>query len=297
MKPKSGLLFVIPLLLLVSSCTTLVQMQKTYPPEKELPSDSGKYVFVNFYDYRIPETIKDKFEIAYAVDVRGYIDGLGEIILKDPRTGFAIGDTIREGFTVMSMQFPEFTDTVKAICAQHGADMLIALDSINLWIDWDINLEENDEGGNMLVKDFYLYANNYMTLYGSDGEIIDRCAGEKSTYVKSKYTIFGMFGGPTISKAREFVRSLSREAGKDCIGKFYPFTENYTETLYKGGPFNEINKLIIEGHPEEALEPLRELSNSSDPGVVKKATHNLEVVNKMLENHAESEQIYREFRK
>src|SRR5665647_3099369 len=281
----------ISLIILASSCTTVIQMQKTYPPERERPADSGKYVFVNFYDYRIPEYIKDKNEIAYAVAVRGYIDGLGETILMDPLESFAIGDTLKEGFNVRSMQLPEFTDTVRAICAGHGADLLIALDSINLWIDWNISLEENDEGGNMLVRDFFLYANNYMTLYSSDGEIIDRCAGEKSTFVKSKYTIFGMIGGPTLSKAREAVRLLSHDAAKDCIGKFYPFTENYTETLYKGGPLNKINQLIIGGHPEEAVGPLKDLALSSGQGMAKKASYNLEVVNKILENRRESEQI------
>ena len=254
-------------------------------------------MFVNFYDYRIPEYIKDKYEIAYAVAVRGYIGGLGETILMDPKASFAIGDTLSEGFNVSSMQLPEFTDTVRAICALHGADMLIALDSINLWIDWNIDLEENDEGGNMLVKEFYLYANNYMTLYASDGEVVDRCAGEKSTFIKSKYTIFGMVGGPTIAKAREAVRLLSHDAAKDCIGKFYPFTENYTETLYKGGPLNKLNELIIAGHPEEALGPLRDLTNSSDQAMAKKASYNLDVVNKILENQRETEQIMQEFRK
>jgi hypothetical protein len=287
----------ITLIILASSCTTVIQMQKTYPPERERPADSGKYVFVNFYDYRIPGYIKDKNEIAYAVAVRGYIDGLGETILMDPVESFAIGDTLKEGFNVSSMQLPEFTDTVRAICAGHGADLLIALDSINLWIDWNISLEENDEGGNMLVRDFFLYANNYMTLYSSDGAIIDRCAGEKSTFVKSKYTIFGMIGGPTIAKAREAVRLLSHDAAKDCIGKFYPFTENYTETLYKGGPLNKINQLIIGGHPEEAVGQLKDLVNSSDQGMAKKASYNLEVVNKILENRRESEQIMQEFRK
>ena len=284
----------ISLIILASSCTTVIQMQKTYPPERERPADSGKYVFVNFYDYRIPEYIKDKNEIAYAVAVRGYIDGLGENILMDPRESFAIGDTLKGGFNVSSMQLPEFTDTVRAICAGHGADLLIALDSINLWIDWNISLEENDDGGNMLVRDFFLYANNYMTLYTSDGEVIDRCAGEKSTFVKSKYTIFGLIGGPTIAKAREAVRLLSHDAAKDCIGKFYPFTENYTETLYKGGPLNKINQLIIGGHPEEAVGPLKDLVNSSDQGMAKKASYNLDVVNKILENRRESEQIMQE---
>jgi hypothetical protein len=287
----------ITLVILASSCTTVVQMQRTYPPESVLPADSAKFVFVNFFDYRIPEYIKDKYEIAYAVAVRGYIDGLGETVLMDPGGSFAIGDTLNDGFSVSTMQLPEFTDTVKAICVSRGADMLIALDSMNLWIDWDINLEEDDEGGNMLVKDFYLYANSYMTLYSSDGEIIDRCAGEKSTFVKSKYTIFGMVGGPTITKAREAVRSLSREAAKDCIGKFYPFTENYTETLYKGGPLNKINELIIEGRAEEAVSPLKALINSTDQGLAKKASSNLVVVNNILENRRETEQIMQEFRK
>ena len=215
----------------------------------------------------------------------------------DPRESLAIGDTLKGGFSVSSMQLPEFTDTVRAICSEYGADMLIALDSINLIMDWNVSLEEDDEGENMLVKDFYLYANNYMTLYASDGEVIDRCAGEKSTFVKSKYTIFGMIGGPTVLKARETVRLLSHDAAKDCIGKYYPFTENYTETLYKGGPLNKINEMIISGHAEEAAERLKALVNSSDQGMAKKASYNLEIVNRILANRKESEQIMQDFTK
>ena len=117
MKRKYQTLSVITLIILASSCTTVVQMQRTYPPEQVLQPDSAKYVFVNFFDYRIPESIKDKYEVAYAVAVRGYIDGLGETILMDPKESFAIGDTLKGGFSVSSMQLPEFTDTVRAICS------------------------------------------------------------------------------------------------------------------------------------------------------------------------------------
>jgi hypothetical protein len=270
-------------------------MQKTYPPERDLPADTGKFVFVNFYDYRVPQDIEDKYEIAYAVDVRGYIEGLGELILMKPEASFATGDTLRAGFNVTSMQLPDFIDTVKAICAGHGADMLIALDSINLRVDWDINLEEDDEGSTTLVKDFFLYVNNYMTLYSSGGEVVDRCAGEKSAFIKSKRTIFGMFGGPTVATARESVRSLARDGAKDCIGKFYPFTEHYTETLYNGGPLKEINELVIGGHPEEAVGPLTDLVESSKPGIAFRASSNLAVVNIILENRRKKEQIMQEF--
>jgi hypothetical protein len=214
-----------------------------------------------------------------------------------PEASFATSDTLRAGFNVTSMQLPDFIDTVKAICAGHGADMLIALDSINLRVDWDINLEEDDEGSTTLVKDFFLYVNNYMTLYSSGGEVVDRCAGEKSAFIKSKRTIFGMFGGPTVATARESVRSLARDGAKDCLNKFYPFTEHYTETLYNGGPLKEINELVIAGHPEEAVGPLTDLVESSKPGLAYRASSNLAVVNIILENSRKKEQIMLEFAK
>ena len=53
MQRKYLTLSVITVIILASSCTTVVQMQRTYPPEAVLQPDSAKYVFVNFFDYRI----------------------------------------------------------------------------------------------------------------------------------------------------------------------------------------------------------------------------------------------------
>jgi len=282
---------------LASSCSTIVQMQRTYPPDMELPADSSRFLFVNFYDYQIPEFIKGKNEPAYAAAVNGYSIGLSGEILKDPRATFMVADTLKKGFTVMSMQYPEFTDTVKTLCNQYGANLLVALDSIRLWVESEFYLADNDEGGSTMAKDFYLFSNTYMTLYTSEGEVIDRCAGEKSTYIKSKYTIFGMIGGPTLAGRRANVSLLTGEAAKECIGKFYPVTENYLEKLYAGGPLTSINKSIIAGKPEEALEPLRQLAASSDPAIARKASHNLEVVKQMIANRQATGEVWDEFRR
>lgn len=284
------------LIALASSCTTTIKMQRTYPPEADLPADSNRFVFVNFFDYQVPDFIKDKNEPAYGAAVKGFSAGLAELILKDQRAVFMVTDTLKKGFTVMSMQYPEFTDTVRTICSQHGANMLIALDSINLWVESEILLGEDDEGDAMLVKDFYLFANTYITLYTSEGEVVDRCAGEKSTYIKTKYTIFGLIGGPTLANRKENVILLAKEAAKDCIGKFYPFTENYTEMLYNGGPLKESAGYIIAGRPEQALEPLSQLSASPDPALARKASHNLKIVNDLIENRKTSDEIWKVFR-
>jgi len=297
MKKRLHPLALIVILALISSCTTIIQMQKTYPPEAELPDVENRYVFVNFFDYQIPDFIKDKHEIAYAAAVKGYADGLAAIILQDRQASLTIADTLRKGFTVMSMQYPEFADTVRAICKEYSAGLLVALDSINLWIDSEFYITKSDEGSSMMAKDFYVYANSYITLYTSDGEVVDRCAGELSDYVKSKYTIFGMIGGPTLARERDRVRALAETSAKECIGKFYPYTDHYVEKLYGGGPFNKLNSMIMEGHPEETIEPLRQLAGSSDPNTARKASWNLRVVNDILENRRSTDEVWENFTK
>jgi len=279
----------------ISSCTTIVQMERTSPPEALLPGDSNRFLFVNFFDYTVPEYIKDRHESGYAAAVKGYATGLSEMVQKDMGAQFTIADTLKKGFTVISMQYPEFTDTVRAICSIYGADLLVALDSINLRVDWDIYLEDTDEGGSMLAKDFYLFSNTYMTLYSADGEVIDRCAGEKNTYVKSKYTIFGMIGGPNVGNQKERIKLLTQAAARDCIGKYFPFTEQYTGKLYSGGELTKLNLLIVGGKPEEAVGPLTELSQSASGTFAEKASHNLAIANEIIENRRVAQEVWSKF--
>jgi hypothetical protein len=272
-----------------------IPMEKTYPPEAALPADSSRFLLVNFYDYQAPEFIRDRYESAYAAAVRGYATGLSSMTARDQRATFMIGDTLRKGFTVMSMQYPEFTDTVRAICSRYRANLLVALDSIDLSVESEFYIAENDEGGSMLAKDFYLYSNTYMTLYSSDGEIVDRCAGEKSDYVKSKYTLLGMIGGPTLAGQKERVKVLSEAAARDCIGRYFPFTEKYTGKLYTGGALNKPNLLIMENKPEEAVPLLTGLTRSSSTSLAEKAVHNLKVANEIIENKRVAMEVWDKF--
>ncbi len=272
---------------------TFIQTQKTYAPEVYLPADSNRIVFVNFFDYTVPEYIKDKQEVTYRMSVKGFRDGLAAGFMPDPRVHFMVGDTLSRRKTVMSMQDSTFRDTIVNICQRFNANLLIALDSINIWIDEEQVIDED----NSTTSEYYLNSYNYVTLYSYEGEAIDRTIAKRSKFYKSRPAFFlGLLTfPPALSKAAADVAGLSEGAGRDYAGRFYPFAEMVNVSLYTGGPFIETNRMITAGNPVEAIEPLRELTRSSNRNIARKAAHNLSVVYEILENRRNTEKINSEF--
>ncbi len=285
----SAMLFTV----LLASCSTFIQTQKTYAPEVYLPADSNRIVFVNFFDYTVPEYIKDKQEVTYRMSVKGFWRGIEAEFMTDPMVNFMVGDTLSRRKTVMSMQDSTFRDTIVNICQRFNANLLIALDSINIWIDEEQVIDED----NSTTSQYYLNSYNYVTLYSSEGEAIDRSIAKGSKFYKSRPAFFlGLLTfPPALSKAAADVAGLSESAGRDYAGRFYPFAEMVNVSLYTGGPFIETNRIITAGNPVEAIEPLRELTRSSNKNIARKAAHNLSVVYEILENRRNTEKINSEF--
>ncbi len=107
-------------LMLSVSCSTIIQTQKTYPPEVNLTADTIGIVFVNFFDYTVPEYIKDKQEATYRMSVRGFWNGLEAGYKTDPYVRFMVGDKLSRRKTVMSMQDSIFRDTIVDVCRRQS---------------------------------------------------------------------------------------------------------------------------------------------------------------------------------
>lgn len=273
-----------------------VHTQKTYPPELDLLSDTNNIVFVNFFDYTVPAYIKDKQEVTYMKSVKGLASGLAEGFNRGQNIRFIVGDTLARRNTVMSMQDSSFRDTVRMICNKYQAEMLIALDSVNVWMYEELVTDDDD---NSTTSEYYLYSSNYITLYSADGEVLDRSTAESSKFYKSRPAfLLGLITfTPSLAKAADDAAGLSKNAGYNYTGKFFPSTENIDKTLYTGKIFEETNKQIISGNPVLAIEPLRELTGSTDKNIARKAGHNLSVVYEIMDNRRSSDQVVNEFNK
>ena len=170
-------------------------------------------------------------------------------------------------------------DSVTAICTRYKADMLLALDSMNIFFDWETIVDNNSDGSKSKTKNFYLFTRFYMSLYSVTGDLINRSKMENSLFYSSRPTMSGLITiKPSISKASSRVESLAFQAGQDYVSKFYPRTVQESRIIYSGKVFKESNIFIKLRNWDKATELLDQLAKSPNQRIAIKARHNLEVV-------------------
>lgn len=278
MKKHLSLFLSLLLLLLMTSCYTTIFVGKTLEPEIRLEKENNEITFVNLFDYTLPAYVKENNEISYYAGVKKLSETLSSI--EDDKTfRFSIADTLKKGIGLGKLTSLLPVDYVKSVCLQNNANILLALDSMQIFFDWETIVETDEKGNKSKTKNFFLYSNFYVSLYSSSGEIINRSQLEESSFYKSRPTLSAIVTiQPSIAKAREEVERLAFLAGNDYIDKFYPKTLQIPRKINSGKPFKESNACIKEGNWERAIKLLEELQKSPDPKIAEKASQNLSVV-------------------
>lgn len=279
MKTVTSFLFAIGILFSLSSCSSFLLVQKTYDPEIIPEKKPGKIVFVNIFDYTSPAYIKEKNEISYHAGVMKLAEGLSSSFSKDESFSFFIGDTLKKDITAGQLTALLLKDTILAICERHNTDMLLTLDSLNFFFDWETIVNDDDKGNLLKEKNFYLYTRFYLSFYSATGDLINRSMIEKSSLYKSRLALSALITfKPSIANAIETIKPLSFQAGQDYVSKFYPKTVQESRKIYAGKAFKESNLFIRLRNWDKAIELLDQLAKSPDPNIAMKARHNLSAV-------------------
>jgi len=206
------------------------------------------------------------------------IDGLFSFA-SDSSFSFTVCDTLKKGIgkDLLTTLLP--VDTIQNICSQFNANLLLALDSVSLFFDWQIVTDDNKYGYNGKTKNFYLNSKFYVSLYKSSGELINRTELDQSSLFGSRPPLSGIVTfKPSISRAINIAQSLGYYSGQDYVSRFYPHIIQDTQQLYSGRLFRESNNYIFEKNWAKAVELLEQLAKNPDPLIAEKAKHNLEVV-------------------
>lgn len=280
MKTFISIFFTILMLSFLSGCSNFLLVQKTYDPEINLGKKPYKIVLVNLFDYTSPAYVKEKHENAYHSGVMNLAEGLSSSFSKNASFGFLIGDTLKKNIAPGQLTAFLPKDTILAICTRQKSDMLLSLDSLNIFIDWET--EVNTDGiNNEKIKNFYLYTRFYLSFYSSNGDLINRSMIDKNTLYKSRVALSSLITfKPSLDNANAIgaIKTLAFQAGEDFVNKFYPRTVQESRTIYAGKAFKESNLFIKLRNWDKATELLNQLSKSADPDIAMKARHNLSVV-------------------
>jgi hypothetical protein len=275
------------ILLCLSSCSTFILIPRMHGREINPEKKTGNIVFVNLFDYTLSLYVKEKNVNTYNAGVRKFEEGLSSSTSEDKPFKFFTGDSLKKGTEVGQLTTLLPIDSVAAICTRYNADMLLALDSLNIFIDWETIVGNDYDGSKSRTKNFYLYTWFYMSLYSAKGDLIDRSKVERDLLYRSRQVLFG-FGfitlvKPSIANATSKVETLAYNAGQDYVSKFYPQIVKETRLIHMGKPFRTSNACMRAGNWSKAVQLLEPLVNSSDSKIANRAKENLAVAKEAAE--------------
>ena len=271
-------LFTCSIILFFYSCTAIVYIGKRIDPEIILNDTHHDILFVNLFDYTLEQVVKAKEKYCYYDGVMSLADGLSSFS-NDSSYKFIVGDTLKKGIEKELLTTLLPVDSVVTICSRYKTNLLLTLDSVNLFFDWETVTNNEYYGYSNKTRNLYLNCNFYISLYNSSGDLIDRRELDQSSLYRSIPALSGVLAlQPSLSRVTEEISSLSFQAGQDYVAKFYPQFTQESRQLYTGKPFKESNGYIFSKNWNKASELLEQLVKSPDPGISAKAQYNLDVV-------------------
>ena len=194
---------------LFSSCSTTISFTRSLPPEIELGSEGQKIIIQNFFDYTKPEYVKEKHTEVYKAGGEAFSKSLSSYLNESDLVYAKIGDSlvISEGGRFLS----DVLDSayVNYTCNHFNADMLLAIDSLNIYFDFETTGDPILFGGDGVTKHFYLVYIPYLSLYDWDGTLIDRRSVNMVHHYTSRESITAFITiKPSLNKAYEEVIML-----------------------------------------------------------------------------------------
>ena len=282
MKERAFILFQLALLFAVQSCNSFISVSKTYDPEINLEKRPYRIGLINNFNYMSEAYVKEKNENVYHACIMNLADGISSALLQDKSMTFVFNDTLKKDLRLGQLTVLMPPDTIRSLCSRYGDDLLMTVDSTKIDFNWETIKDED----HLKTKNFYLITSFYLSLYWSDGSLINRSKIERSTLYSSRPTLSGLITiKPSIAKTINEVKPLAFNSGKEYVSKFYPVTLMESRMIYSGKMFKESNLFISLKNWGKATELLEPLTRSSDSNTAMKARHNLEVVKEAASNY------------
>lgn len=277
-----------------TSCTTLLFIKKTLPPEITLESAGNSMVIQNYFDYTRPEYVKEKHEEVFHAAVASFTRELVSSLEGENLVMAIQGDTLVrkiKGRIPSDMLNP---DSVSSVCNRYNTNLMLSVDSVYIGFDWETETMEDDDGSRYRVKSFYLEVQPFLSLYNSQGILIDRSYVYRQVLYKDRLALSGLITiKPSLAKAIAEVTILAGESGHDYGAKFFGSYGTFEYKVFYSKPFDVSYSLMLNREWADAIRELLPLAESSEKKIAKRAANNLWVAYTGIGDETSAEMWYK----
>jgi hypothetical protein len=285
---KTNITISIVLIILIffsSSCYTYVAFEKPTPPEIIPEKRVNNIAFINTYDYTIPDSSSGKENNVYQAGITKVINGLKKSLASDENINFIVIDTLVRGKALTVLPDSLNPDSVKNICRRYNSTMLLVLEAFNMSMDWEQDVEEDEDGSRSRTNNYYLYMSAGLSLYSESGDVIDRSIEPCRSLYESRAALIGIaVFVPSIYKAEKQIGQLAEFVAENYVNKFYPGTATVSRKIFYAKNMIGADKYLMEHEWEKAIDLLKPLAASPDPKIARKAANNLSVAYEAIGN-------------
>ena len=239
----------LPLLLWsLASCTTVVQIPITEPPEIMLAPGSQEIIFVSRFDTSLIASDDEKIVDTYHESYKAFVMGLDKGFKDIDHLSLKVADTLIGGKSYTT-EVPTFTDTTRIIqfLDRYQPNYLITLDAFRLERFRDE--EQTEYGGSMGY--YLLEANAALAVFDQSGQPTDKMLVTDSQFIDNNFNgIF--FSAPELGEYAKLAAPLCYDLGYQYATMFIPFETFVTDFMYSGKDFKPVLSLVEKDQWSEA---------------------------------------------
>ncbi|MDX5419448.1 MAG: tetratricopeptide repeat protein [Hymenobacteraceae bacterium] len=281
-------------LLSFQSCTSILYINTTLPPEVAVTNEQWKVVTLNRVNPELLPYSREKKLDVFMQAANEAHDGVTEAILQDPTFSLVAADTSTQFIQAAPNQ--QLTpEQVQAIYSQHPHHLILALEQFDSFFDKEVVREKDGDGSVTKTAHYTLVTRTSWTLYDSTGAVLDMATLSRNEPYDSRGVLSGLLAiGPSISNAGSVINNLAWHTGMDYWERLHPKQMHFERLYYSNKEFSSAAFKMAASEWEEAVALLTPIAQSTKRKNAAKAAYNLAIVHEAKGDIAEAKKWARQ---
>ena len=264
--------------LLLHSCTSVLFINTTLPPEVTVTQNQWKVVAINRFNPELLSFNREKKMDVFAIGASEAFFGATEAILQDPTFSLAATDTTGT-YTAQAPGQRLTQEQVQSIYRQHPHHLILTLDNLDAFFEQETVREKDSDGTVTKTAHYTLHTRTNWTLYDSTGTVLDNFTLSRAELYNSRGVLSGLLAvGPSMTNASPVVNRLAWQTGQDYWRRLHPKQVNFERPYYSDKDFTPAAYSMAASKWNEAVTLLTPIAESGSRKNAAKAAYNLAIV-------------------